>query len=78
MFFIKRNRKLGWYEDGDEKKDGKYVGEIENMKPNGQGTHTYSNEKKYVGEWKGGGPWIGKLYDKDGNIIGKSVNGKLY
>ena len=48
------------------------------MKPNGQGTHTYSNGKKYVGEWKGGGPWIGKLYDKDGNIIGKWVNGKLY
>jgi len=75
---INRNRKLGWYEDGDEKKDGKYVGEIENMKPNGQGTHTYSNGKKYVGEWKGGGPWIGKLYDKDGNIIGKWVNGKLH
>ncbi len=78
LFFINRNRKLGWYEDGDEKKDGKYVGEIENMKPNGQGTHTYSNGKKYVGEWKGGGPWIGKLYDKDGNIIGKWVNGKLH
>ena len=78
LFFINRNRKLGWYEDGDEKKDGKYVGEIENMKPNGQGTHTYSNGKKYVGRWKGGGPWIGKLYDKDGNIIGKWVNGKLH
>ena len=45
LFFINRNRKLGWYEDGNEKKDGKYVGEIENMKPNGQGTHTYSNGK---------------------------------
>ena len=54
LFFINRNRTLDWYEDGDEKKDGKYVGEIENMKPNGQGTHTYSNRKKYVGEWKGG------------------------
>ena len=48
LFFINRNRKLGWYEDGDEKKDGKYVGEIENMKPNGQGTHTYSNGKKLL------------------------------
>ena len=72
------NGEWGWYEDGDEKKDGKYVGEIENRKPNGQGTHTYSNGKKYVGEWKGGGPWIGKLYDKDGDIIGKWVNGKLH
>jgi len=75
LFFINRDRIVGWYEDGDEKKDGKYVGEIKNMKPNGQGTHTYSNGKKYVGEWKGGGPWIGKQYDKDGNIIGKWVNG---
>ena len=31
---------MGWYEDGDEEKDGKYVGEIEYRKPNGQGTHT--------------------------------------
>ena len=30
LFFINRNRIVGWYEDGDEKKDGKYVGEIEN------------------------------------------------
>ena len=78
LFFINRNRIVGWYEDGDEEKDGKYVGEIEYRKPNGQGTHTYSNGEIYVGEWKGGGPWIGKLYDKDGDIIGKWVNGKLH
>ena len=48
LFFINRDRIVGWYEDGDEKKDGKYVGEIENRKPNGQGTHTYSNGGKYV------------------------------
>ena len=30
LFFINRNRIVGWYEDGDEKKEGKYVGEIEN------------------------------------------------
>ena len=58
LFFINRNRKLGWYKDGDGKKDGKYVGEIENMKPNDQGPHTYSNGKKYMGEWKGWGPLI--------------------
>ena len=28
LFFINRDRKLGWYEKGDRKKDGKYVGEI--------------------------------------------------
>ncbi len=33
LFFINRDRKLGWYKKGDRKKDGKYVGEIENRKP---------------------------------------------
>ena len=42
LFFINRDRKLGWYKKGDRKKDGKYVGEIENRKPNGQGdTHLF-------------------------------------
>jgi len=50
LFFINRNRIVGWYEDGDEEKDGKYVGEIEKRKPNGQGTHTYSNGEIYVGK----------------------------
>jgi len=45
---------VGWYEDGDEKKDGKYVGEIENRKPNGQGTLTWFNGDKYVGDLKVG------------------------
>ena len=48
LFFINRNRIVGWYEDGDEEKDGKYVGEIEYRKPNGQGTHTYSNGEIYL------------------------------
>jgi len=77
MFFINRNRIVGWYEDGDEEKDGKYVGEIENRKPNGQGTHTYSNGEIYVGKWKGGSPWIGTKYNKNGKIVGKWVNGKF-
>ena len=51
LFFINRDRKLGWYENGDEKKDGKYVGEIGNEKPNGQGTMTYPDGSKYVGEY---------------------------
>ena len=77
LFFINRNRIVGWYEDGDEEKDGKYVGEIENRKPNGQGTHTYSNGEIYVGKWKGGSPWIGTKYNKNGKILGKWVNGKF-
>ena len=70
------NGKYGQYEDGDEKNDGKYVGEIKNGLPNGQGTYTSSNGEKYKGEWKDEKPWNGTYYDKDGNIIGKFVNGK--
>ena len=77
LFFINRNRIVGWYEDGDEEKDGKYVGEIEYRKPNGQGTHTYSNGEIYVGKWKGGSPWIGTKYNKNGKTLGKCVNGKF-
>jgi hypothetical protein len=84
---------------GDEMKEpGKYVGQIENGKPNGQGTLTWKNNEyvgewkdgkrngqgiytwgknKYVGELKDGKYWNGTWYGKDGNIHGKSVNGKF-
>ena len=77
LYFINRNSILGWYEDGDEEKDGKYVGEIKNRKPNGQGTHTYSNGERYVGKWKGGSPWIGTKYNKNGETLGKWENGRF-
>jgi len=55
LFFINRSRIVGWYEDGDEEKDSKYVGKTKNGKPNGQGTQTWSDfGDKYVGEWKNG------------------------
>jgi hypothetical protein len=92
------NGKWGWYKSGNEGWVGKYVGEFENGKPNGQGTYrnkfgekyvvdymdgerygqgtlTYSNGRKFVGEWEDGIPWNGKVYDKNGNIIGKLENG---
>jgi len=53
-----------------------YEGEWKNGFPNGQGTETYPNGGKYVGEFKDGNPWNGTFYDKDGNIFGKQVNGK--
>ena len=43
-----------WLEDGDEKKDGRYIGEIDNGEPNGQGAITYSDGGMYVGEWENG------------------------
>jgi len=48
------NGEAKWFEDGDEENDGKYVGEIENGKPNGTGTVIYPDGEKYVGEWKNG------------------------
>ena len=54
----------------------KYVGEYKDGEQNGQGTHISHNGIKYVGEWKNGRTWNGILYDKNGNITKKIVNGK--
>ena len=54
LFFREGNSGFGWYEDGDEKKDRWYVGEIENGEPNGQGISTSPDGHKYVGEFKNG------------------------
>jgi len=54
LFLRLMNSEFGWFEDGDDDKDGKYVGEIENGEPSGQGTFTWSDGEKYVGEWKDG------------------------
>jgi len=54
LFFREGNSGFGWYEDGDEKKDRWYVGEIENGEPNGQGISTSPDGHKYVGEFKDG------------------------
>ena len=52
---------MGFYDkkwEGVENKDNydinKFEGEHKNGEPNGQGTVTYSNGKKYVGGWKDG------------------------
>ena len=59
--------------------DGKkYEGEWKDGKYHGQGTWFGKGEwkgQKYVGEYKDGKEWNGKLCDKNGNIIGKYVNG---
>jgi len=53
----------------------KYVGEFKDGKKNGQGTYTWSDGDKEVGEWKKNELWNGTMYDKDGNIIKRVVNG---
>ena len=37
---------------------------------------TWSDGGKYVGECKENKQWIGTIYDPNGNIIGKYVNGE--
>jgi len=53
----------------------KYVGEWKDGKQNGQGKLDFISGNKYVGEWKDGERWNGTLYDKEGKIIGKFMNG---
>ena len=43
---------------------------------NGEGTYTFPDGQKYVGEYKDEKRWNGTLYEKDGNIESKYVNGK--
>ena len=75
LFLRNENEKLKWFEDGDEDKDIKYKGEIENGLPNGQGTYTDPDGDKYEGEWKDGKKWNGIQYEKNGNVDEKYVNG---
>ena len=69
--------KWSWYRNGDEYNDAKYEGELKYGKPNGQGTLTNRNGGKSKGEWTNGEIWKGTLYDKNGNILGKWVNGNF-
>ena len=57
LFLREVNDNWGWFEDGNKDKDAKYIGEFkdgffEDRLPNGQGTITYPDGRKYVGEWK--------------------------
>jgi len=52
------------------------VGEYKDGKRNGQGTQTWLDGRKYVGEYKDGKTWNGTGYDKNGNIQVKFVNGE--
>ena len=55
---------------------GKYVGEFREGLLNGQGISTLFDGRKYVGQFKDGKRWNGIIFDKEGNIIGKWLNGK--
>ena len=53
----------------------KYVGEWKDGTQQGQGTDSLPDGSNYVGEWKDGERWNGTLYNKEGKIIGKFMNG---
>ena len=77
------NKYVGTYKDGERNGLGtfyypngdKYVGEWKGERQNGQGTWYLSNGNKWIGEMKNGRDWNTTGYDKNGNIIGKVVNG---
>jgi len=93
LYYRQVNGEMGYHKDGDEKWNSKYVGEIVNGVPDGQGVHTTPDGIKMVGEFRGGQYWNtiqvevngeikskivnGILYNEDGNILGKFVNGVL-
>ena len=54
---------------------GNYLGEWKDGLTHGQGTHIFPDGTKYVGENKEGEMWNATGYNKNGNIIGKFVNG---
>jgi len=59
VLFTRKEKDLWiWFKNGDEPYSGKYEGQIENGKPEGQGTLTFLNGTKYVGEYKDG-TWNG-------------------
>ena len=69
---------LLWKTIGKEKIEPKYqgyVGSYVNGVPYGQGTMTYSDGRKLVGEFRHYA-WNTTLYDKKGRILGKFVKGK--
>jgi len=54
LFKRKVNGVWGWFKDGDEKTNWRYVGEISRGFPNGYGSSTFSNGEKYEGFFKDG------------------------
>ena len=74
---------IGEFKDGKPHGQGtytftsgsKYTGELKDGLWIGQGTFTFPNGNKGIGEFSENKPLNITEYDKDGNIIGKYVNG---
>ena len=88
LTFSNGEKYVGEFKDGEKDGQGtytwsngdKYVGEWKDEKRTGQGTYTYGKGEwegdKYVGDWKDGKEWNITLYEKNGNIKRKWMNGK--
>jgi len=76
LYYSFVNEKWGWRKFSNDEEDDKYVGEIEDGKPNGLGTLTYFNGIRIEGEWKNGEVWNGKLTKTNGDVPWKWVNGE--
>ena len=61
LFQRKVNGKWSWHQRGNEEKDLKYVGEIKNGKPEGDGIWTSHNGDSFSGEWKNGNRMVKEL-----------------
>ena len=53
----------------------RYLGELKNEVPHGKGIYYFSNGESYDGIWKDEKPWNITIFNKNGRIIGKYVNG---
>ena len=74
--FVKGGKK--WFKSGDENKQVKYKGDIENGIPNGQGIETFIDGFKYVGEFKDGdkhGQGT-EIWSSGEKYVGEFKNGK--
>ena len=75
-----KNRQWRWFRNGNKKKDRKYVGDIRNGGPNGQGTLIFPDGDKYVGKFKDGEyHGLGTYTFHDGaKYVGEFKNGKVW
>ena len=61
-----------WKTFRDKDTQSKYIGQVENGKPNGQGTYTFNDGRKYVGEWLDGEQnGHGTVTSPDGKYVGE-------
>ena len=79
LYGWKTFHELQWMSFGNGKLQPKYIGEINNGKPDGLGILYYpsTDGEKVVGSWKEGKQWNTEHHNKDGEVIGKYVNGEI-